>query len=238
MKLINSNNLIGDMMKIKKPFLMLNTKSYLYGKELYDLAKHADYLTEKYKIDFFFTVPTAELYRVNQMTKKVIVTAQHMDYISPGKGMGKVTTESIIEAGAQAVVLNHAEKPITFTILEKTIEKANKFGLITIVCANSINEATKIVDFKPTIILCEPTEMIGTGQISDEDYIERTNSAIKNIDTQILVMQGAGISTEKDIIRNLNLGADGNGVTSGVVSAANPKEILTKMVDSTARFIQ
>lgn len=225
-------------MKINKPFLMLNTKSYLYGKELYDLAKYADYLAGKFSFEFFLTVPAPDLFKISQMVNNVIVTAQHMDHIVPGKGMGKITAESIVHAGAKAVVLNHAENPLPFTTLEKSVQRAKKFNLLTIVCANTIDETMQVAKLKPTIILCEPTELIGTGQISDDSYIKQSNEAVKKIDSDILVMQGAGISTEKDVKRNLELGADGNGVTSGVVSVANSKEVLTKMVESTAQFIQ
>lgn len=224
-------------MEIIKPFLMLNTKSYLYGEELYDLAKYADELADKFKFDFFMTAPATELYRVSQMVNNVIVTAQHMDPLPLGKGMGKITAESIVQADAQAVVLNHAENPLSFDVLEKTLQRAKEAGLLTIVCADSFQEAEQIAKLKPTIILCEPTELIGTGQISDEKYIKQSNETVKNVDSNILVMQGAGISSEKDIFRNLELGADGNGVTSGVVAAGNPKEVLRKMIETTAKFI-
>lgn len=224
-------------MKITKPFLMLNTKSYLYGEELYDLAKHADKLVEKFNFDFFMTVPATELYRISQMVKNVIVTAQHMDPLPLGKGMGKITAESIIQAGAQAVVLNHAENPLTFEVLENTLQRARESNLLTIVCADTFQEAEQIAKLKPTIILCEPTELIGTGQISDENYIKQSNEVVKKVDSDILVMQGAGITSEKDIYRNLELGADGNGVTSGVVAAKDPKEILSKIFKVTSQFI-
>lgn len=223
-------------MEIKKPFFMLNTKSYLYGEDLYSLAQYADKLQELYKIPIFFTAPVAELGKVKSITNNIIITSQHMDYLKPGQGMGYILPESLVKVGVKAVVLNHAENPLSFEDLKKTMVRAKELNLLTIVCANTIEEVNEISKLSPTIILCEPSELIGTGQISDSDYIEESNKVAKYIDSNILVMQGAGISSVNDIIRNLELGSDGNGATSGVVTAKDPKKILLEMVKGTARF--
>lgn len=223
-------------MDIKRPFFMLNTKSYLYGDKLYELAKCADELQEKYQIPLFFTAPVAELSKISSMTKNIIVTAQHMDYLEVGRGMGYILPESLVSVGVKAVVLNHAENPLTFENLVKTIKRAKELNLLTIVCANSFSEAEEISKLSPEVILCEPTELIGTGKISDQSYILQSNEAVKNVNPNVLVMQGAGIGSAEDISRNLELGADGNGATSGVVAANDPIEVLTAMVKATAQF--
>ena len=82
------------------------------------------------------------------------------------------------------------------------------------------------------VILCEPTELIGTGKTSDSSYIEQTNQAIKEIDDTILVMQAAGISKAEDVYRTIELGADGTGCTSGITNADSPAEMLTDMVEA------
>lgn len=45
-------------------------------------------------------------------------------------------------------------------------------------------EALLIATLKPDILLCEPTELIGTGTVSDKSYIEATNNAIRSIDAE------------------------------------------------------
>ena len=78
--------------------------------------------------------------------------------------MGHVLPESLYEAGARAVFLNHAERPLTLNGLAKAIKRATELEMITIVCADSISEAKAITMLNPDIVLCEPSELIGTGK--------------------------------------------------------------------------
>ncbi|MGM0238226.1 triose-phosphate isomerase [Enterococcus sp. AZ103] len=219
------------MTKIKKPFFVFNPKSYLYGEELLKLAQKADEMAAKYpEITVMVTVPFADISNVANQTENIIVTAQHIDGITPGRGIGHVLPESVYYAGARAVFLNHAERPLTLTELTKSMQRAQELGIETIVCADSLAEARAIANLKPTAILCEPTELIGTGQTSDESYITATNQVIKEVDENILVMQAAGISTPEDVYRTMKLGADGTGCTSGITNADSPIQMLEEMI--------
>ncbi|MGG5372547.1 triose-phosphate isomerase [Enterococcus sp. AZ196] len=219
--------------KINRPFFVFNPKSYLYGEELLALAKRADELALKYpECSILVTVPYADIAAVKNATEQIIVTAQHMDGIKPGRGIGHVLPESIYHAGARAVFLNHAERPLTVSDLSQALKRAKELGIQTIVCADSIAEAQAVAIMGADVILCEPTELIGTGQTSDSAYIQQTNQAIKEIDETILVMQAAGISTAEDVYRTIELGADGTGCTSGITNAESPLEMLTEMVEA------
>lgn len=219
------------MTKIKKPFFAFNPKSYLYGEELLKLAQKADEMAAKYpEITVMVTVPFADISNVANQTENIIVTAQHIDGVTPGRGIGHVLPESVYYAGARAVFLNHAERPLTLTELTKSMQRAQELGIETIVCADSLAEARAIANLKPTAILCEPTELIGTGQTSDESYITATNQVIKEVDENILVMQAAGISTPEDVYRTMKLGADGTGCTSGITNADSPIQMLEEMI--------
>lgn len=219
--------------KIKSPFFVFNPKSYLYGEELVALAKRADELAVKHpECSILVTVPFADIAAVKNATENIIVTAQHMDGIYPGRGIGHVLPESIYHAGARAVFLNHAERPMTVAALAQSIKRAKELGIQTIVCADSISEAKAVAVMGAEVILCEPTELIGTGKTSDSSYIEQTNQAINEIDDTILVMQAAGISKAEDVYRTIELGADGTGCTSGITNADSPAEMLTDMVEA------
>ena len=104
--------------------------------------------------------------------------------------------------------------------------------LITILCADSIKEARMLAMLNPIIMLCEPTELIGTGQTSDDSYILETNHQVKSVNSDILMMQGAGIMNENDVYRTIKLGADGTGCTSGIVKAKDPKLMLKLMIEA------
>jgi len=219
-------------LSIFTPFFVFNPKSYLYGEDLLELAKVADNLAKEKDISIFVTAPFADLAMISDNTENIIVTAQHMDGIKPGRGMGHLLPDSLHAQGVQATFLNHAERPMNLNELIKAIERANELDIITIVCADSLSEAEVIARLNPDILLCEPTELIGTGKTSDDEYIEETNKAIKNINPKILVMQAAGISTAEDVFRTISLNADGTGCTSGIVKANNPKNMLIDMIEA------
>lgn len=217
--------------KINKNFFVFNPKSYLYGERLLEYALVADKVASDYpEVTVFITAPYADLYRLSEETKNIIVTAQHLDGIELGRGMGAVLPESLVAAGAQATFLNHAEKPLTLAEIIEAIKKANELDILTIVCANSVEEARLLASLDIDIILCEPTELIGTGDTSDETYVEETIAGIREVNSNVLIMQAAGISTPEDVRLMISYGADGTGCTSGITEAETPKKMLAEMI--------
>jgi len=221
-------------LQIHRPFFVFNPKSFLYGNELLELALIADDLAREYPVSILVTAPYADISNISRETENIIVTAQHMNGIRPGVGMGHVLPASLFEAGARATFLNHAENPMTLSDLSNAVQIADELGILTVVCADSVIEAQAVSMLEPDIVLCEPTELIGTGQTSDRDYIKETNKAIKKVNPNILVMQAAGISDAEDVYRTISLEADGTGCTSGIVKAKNPKQMLMDMVKAAA----
>lgn len=224
------------MKKIQTPFFCVNPKGYLFGSELLELAKAADELSKRYQLTVFFTVPFTEAYPIIRNTENLIVTAQHMDGISKGKGMGRIFPESLISAGFKATFLNHAEHPMTYHELEQAVRRAKESELYTIVCANSVTEGKAVALLEPSIIVCEPTDLIGTGKTSDSSYMKECNLAIKEISRKTKVLQAAGISTAADVKKALDSGADGTGGTSGIVCSDSPKETLAELIQYVAKY--
>ncbi len=216
---------------IQRPFFVVNPKSYLYGEEAMQLAKHADALAEKYGYDIFFTAQHVDLRAIKQATKHLIITAQHMDGIVPGRGMGHILPEALVDAGVEAVFLNHAEHPLSMSALAKAIERAKALGMLSIVCADSVEEALALAMFEPDIMVCEPTSAIGTGKTSESTYKAQTNQAVKSVSPNTLVLQAAGISTGQDVYEAITSGADGTGATSGITAAKDPMAALEEMIE-------
>ncbi|MCV3107508.1 triose-phosphate isomerase, partial [Enterococcus hirae] len=119
----------------------------------------------------------------------LIVSVQHIDGIVPGRGMGHVLPEGVAAAGAEATFLNHAERPLSVSELCDAVKRAKELGLLTIVCANSLEEAKLVASLEPDVMVCEPTELIGTGQVSDISYMIQTNEAVRKMDPEIFVLQ-------------------------------------------------
>ncbi|MDE6959693.1 MAG: triose-phosphate isomerase, partial [Lachnospiraceae bacterium] len=99
------------MSEIKAPFLTVNPKSYLYGDKSLELALAADKTAEATGVPIYFTCTFADIRLIKEHTKHIIVTAQHMDHLVPGRVMGHVLPESLKCSGEEAVCLNHAENP-------------------------------------------------------------------------------------------------------------------------------
>ena len=87
------------MRKIRTPFFEIGTKNYIYGDDVLKLAMAADEMAEKYDIDVLFTTPYADIRRVAENTKNLIIIAPYMDTIYPGRGMACVLPESLKAAG-------------------------------------------------------------------------------------------------------------------------------------------
>ena len=221
--------------KIKPPFFEIGPKTYMFGDEMVELAKVIDKTAEKYDVRVILTPQYCDLYRVAQATESVLVFAQHMDPLPAGRGVGAILPEALKAAGAAGVMLNHAEKPISVAALKACIRRAEETGLYTIVCADSIDEAAAIAHLNPDIIVCEPSGLIGSGQTSGEDYVKASISAVKSINPEIAVLQGAGISNGEDVYKVIKAGAEATGTTSGIMKAADKPAMAEEMISAVCR---
>ena len=91
------------MLKIKTPILGINPKSYMYGDRLLEIAKYADKLAERFDITITFSAPYVDLANLVKETQHLIITAQGMDGITVGRGMGAVLPESLVNIGVKGV---------------------------------------------------------------------------------------------------------------------------------------
>lgn len=220
---------------LQRPFFVVNPKSYLYGAKLHRLAKKVDELCESYGFQSLFTAQLIDLPWVIQNCPHLIPCAQTMESLKPGRGMGHVLPEALAEAGVKATFLNHAENPMTIHELASTIVRAKEVGILTCVCADSVEEARAIAQLKPDIMTCELTSLIGTGQIASKDYMQSSTRAVKEISPNTMVLQAAGISSGQDVYDAIIYGGDATGGTSGIVAAKDPFATLSEMFEALDR---
>lgn len=216
--------------KIRVPFFETSVKNYIYGDAVYELAKAADRAAIQYDVDVLFIAPYTEIRRIAENTERLIVLAPYMDTLRPGRGMADVLPEALKAAGAQGVVLNHCERPMTLTQIKTCIDRANELDMLSFVCADTIAEARAIAELHPDIINPEPTELIGSGQASDMSYVMEAIRAVKAIDPNIMVEQAAGITTAQQIYDFILAGSEAAGSASGILRAENPQALLNDMV--------
>ncbi len=222
-------------LKISAPFFEIGPKAYLYGENMLSLAKVIDKVAMKYDVDIIVTPQYTDISLLALNTSRILIFAQHMDYLPIGRGLGSVLPEAVKAAGAVGVMLNHAEKPLTMEEIQKTIERADEVGLGTRVCSNTIEQMKQIAKMSPNLIVAEPTELIGTGQTSDISYVKESIETVKQINPEIMVLQGAGIKDGNDVYNVIKAGALATGSTSGIIKAKDLYAMVEEMIYSLRR---
>jgi len=221
-------------LEITPPFFEVGPKAYLYGKDVLRLARHADRMSAKYRVQIIFTPQYVDIPLLARQTRNLLIFAQHMDSLPIGRGIGSVLPEAIKAAGAVGVLLNHAEKKLTHDELEHTIRRADEVGLGSMVCADNLEEAVKVARMAPNIIIAESPDLIGVGKRgeTDREAAARINAAIWNINPEIRVLHGAGISCGQDVYNIIAAGSQAAGSTSGILMANKPLAMLEEMIRS------
>ena len=219
-------------LKLEPPFFEIGPKNYLFGDQILDLARIADEAAAKYDVRVIYTTPYADIRRVAENVKNLKVFAPHMDDIPVGRGLACVLGESLKAAGAVGVMLNHAERPLPSSTLVRTLNRARELGLMSIVCADSMDETRAVAQMHPDLMITEPTELIGTGVAADMSYVATSVDAIMNIDPNIGILVGGGISNGTDVYNTIMAGADATGSSSGIVKAADPGAMVYEMLEA------
>ncbi len=221
-------------LEITPPFFEIGPKAYLYGDRVLDLARRADAVSRQYRVQVILTPQYVDIALVAREMRNVLVFAQHMDSLPIGRGVGSVLPEAIKAAGATGVLLNHAERKLSRYDLEFTMRRADEVGLASMVCADNLEEAAAIARLQPNIIIAEAPELIGMGRraSNDRELISAINQAIWEIDPEIRVLHGAGISSAQDVYNVIAAGAQGAGSTSGIVKASDPIAMTEEMIRS------
>ncbi len=222
--------------KIRTPYFEIGTKNYIYGDTVLEYAKAADRAAEKYDIDVLFITPAVEIRRVVENTKHLIVLAPYMDVLRPGRGMADILPEALKAAGAQGVVINHCEKPMSLPQMKKTIDRARELDFLVFACADTLEEAKAIAQLHPDIINPEPSAIIGGGNgVSPMDYVKDSIRVIKEIYPDILVEQAAGITNGDQVYDFIMAGSEAAGAASGIMNAADPLSMIDEMIAATRR---
>ncbi len=222
--------------KIRTPYFEIGTKNYIYGDQVLEYARAADAAAEKYDIDVLFITPCTEIRRVAENTKRLIILAPYMDTLRPGRGMADILPEGLKAAGAQGVVINHCEKPMSLPQMKATIERARELDFIIFACADTLEEAKAVAQLHPDIINPEPTEVIGGGNgVSPMSYVKESIRVIKEIYPDIMVEQAAGITNGQQVYDFIMAGSEAAGAASGIMNARDPIAMIDEMIAAVRR---
>jgi triosephosphate isomerase len=164
---------------------------------------------------------------------KLEVWSQHIDPYEYGAHTGGIIAEGVKEDGAAGTFLNHSERKFdNFENLQKAHERAKSVGLKTLIFAGDIEELLKVIELTPDFVSYEPPELVGskTTSVAREkpEVIAKAVEIARRKGLPLIV--GAGIKSEEDIRRSLELGASGFAIASDIVKADNPKAELLELV--------
>ncbi|AEF95919.1 triose-phosphate isomerase [Methanotorris igneus] len=217
-----------------KPVIIINYKTYKesIGKRGLEIAKIAEKVSEESGITIGVAPQFVDL-RIVAENVNIPVYAQHIDAITPGSHTGHVLAEAIKDCGVKGTLLNHSERNMLLSDIDKAIEIAKSLELETIVCTNNINVSKAVAALNPTYIAIEPPELIGTGipvSKANPEIVEGTVKEVRKINKDVKILCGAGISTGSDVKAALELGTDGVLLASGVVKAKDVEKAIRDLI--------
>jgi len=219
--------------------VLVNFKCYLEatGAKAVQLARYAQQASKKLEVTVGVAPQAADLRLVSQQTK-VPVFAQHIDPIKPGSHTGHVLPECVLEAGASGILVNHSERRLEVGLIEDVILRAKSLRLTTVVCANTAGIAAAVASLRPDMIAVEPPELIGSGVAvsrAKPEIITDTVSRIRQINSDVTILCGAGITSGEDVREALKLGTQGVLVASGVVKANDQRAAIEDLAKACQR---
>ncbi|MBI5391972.1 triose-phosphate isomerase [Candidatus Woesearchaeota archaeon] len=223
----------GVTMK-ERPLLLINFKAYTEatGAKAVKLAKICETIArKKTQVKIILAVQTADLHRVSNAVS-LDVYSQHLDPIPPGAFTGMISAYSAREAGAKGVILNHSEHQLSQEHLERACYEAKRYGLRTVVCTGTLKNAHELAALSPDFLAIEPPELIGGTLSVSEAHPDLISKAVDILQRKhVGVLVGAGIHSGPDVRKAIELGAQGVLVSSHIVKAANPRQVLLSWLE-------
>ena len=228
------------MKEISFPFILINFKTYAeaLGSRGLRIARVAKRVSEDTGISIGVAPQYVDIRDIARLD--IPVFAQHVDPIRPGSHTGHVLLEAVVDAGAVGIILNHSERRLKLADINWIIRRAKRLGLISIVCADTVETAVSAAMLEPNMVAIEPPELIGTGRAVSKyspESIVRAAEIIGNIKPNVAVLCGAGISSGGDVEAALGLGAKGVLLASAVAKAHDPEAVLRELAESARKFI-
>jgi len=228
------SNVARDPLLERLPIILINFKTYeeATGEKAVKLARICRSVAMKHGKRIIISPQTADIYRISREASPYTpIFAQHIDDMT-GKYTGSTSPLAVKQAGAVGTLLNHSEKRLTIEETGRRVSAAKAHGLMSLVFADSVQQAVKIADFSPEMIAYEPPELVGTGISVSTAKPEHVTNFVNKMNPRIRRLVGAGISNAGDVRKSLELGADGWGVSSAFTKAKDPEKILNELVEA------
>ena len=216
-----------------QPLIVVNFKTYAtaMGQKAVELAQAMERASNEH-VRVVAVVSAFDLHAVKLAAPTLEVWSQHLDPVGQGSFTGWLQPENAIVRGAEGTIINHAEHKVDLNHVKVLMEQLpNEFPICA--CAADVEEAHRLAELGPTFIAVEPPELIG-GDISvttaDPAIVSDTVAAVRNINSNVRVLCGAGVKDGKDVRTAVELGAHGVLLASGVTKASDVDAVLADLV--------
>lgn len=225
--------------KLSYPLIALNFKVYLesIGKNALRLAKIAEDVAREYDVSIMVAPSLLDLEKVVEEVD-IPVFAQHVDPYSPGGHTGATVVENLKAVGAMGSIVNHSERRLLLADIGKVLERLRGNGLLSLLCADTVETTRAGAALTPDILAVEPPELIGTGipvSKAKPEIVTGAVEAVKKINPKVHILCGAGISTGDDVAKAIELGTEGVLLASAYVKAKDPRRVLGDMAEAALR---
>jgi triosephosphate isomerase len=203
--------------------LIVNFKNYaeILGEGSVGLALAVKRVADAVGVEAIVSPPTPMLGLVASRAK-VQVYSQTVGSKTGSMTTGAILPEAIKAAGASGTILNHSESKLPLAELQSLVPRVKNLGLAVCLCAETADEAAKLVPLGPKYLAIEPPELIGSGVAVSKakpELVEMTVLAVRKAGYGGEVLCGAGIVSGEDVAKAVELGVDGVLVASSVVKA-------------------
>lgn len=220
-------------MGLKQPILAVNFKTYptAYGEAALKITKAAEEVYRDTGVTIILAPPATEIRKIAEVTN-LPVFAQHVDPVELGAFTGHLPPEIVRDAGAQGFIINHSERRLRIDEIAKLISRARVLGLKVLACADVPEVAAAISVLNPDLIAIEPPELIGTGiavSKAKPEVILNTVKSVRRVNSDVIILTGAGISDPEDVAKAIELGTSGVLVASAIMKAKDPKRAIADM---------
>ena len=224
---------------LKTPIVIVNFKTYpeSTGENAVKLAQVISEISEQSGVAAAVAPQAVDISSIAEKVE-IPVLAQHVDPIKPGRNTGWISPESAKAAGAVGTLVNHSEHKLPLDQVAGVVARAKEVGLSTVACAADMEESKRIAEIAPEMIAVEPPELIGTGipvSKAKPEAVRDSVRAVKDVNSEIKVLCGAGITSGEDVAKAIELGAEGVLIASGVVRAKDQRAAIKDIVEGMAK---
>ncbi len=215
--------------------IFVNYKTYEEGtgQKAVNLTSILEEVAHESQIKIIPVVQAADVKEIVSSTK-LEVWVQKIDPVEFGAHTGMIVPEAVLEDGASGTFLNHSEQRLpNFEELAKASDRAKEVGLKTLIFAKNLEELKNICSLTPNYIAYEPPELIGSTSNSvtesQPEIISQAHDIAKSAGIPLIV--GAGVHSESDIRKSLELGAVGFAIATKIVKSLDPKKEVLELLE-------